>query len=486
MKVSVDETTIDSALEDAADAAKAGDLDRVLDRLCDAVWADLGKDGKCEDKPTPAQLDEWITTGGCPPKVLAESRSRMRGGGKMHLCSAIAKEHGWKPLSPLVEAWMHRPRELAPIQRDDAILAEPLRTARARRISPAAVTGFVTHDASLPGLDRPAVGDLGQATLPGFEMPESRIVPALPLTVPPSNTRESKVQLMAQAIIFGGMMAFDRGERIYEDMVRIAVTLADYKRMLFPGRWKRTSAIPMIRDALIACDSIYIHLAERGVDWRLVAADVLPTLKTKNNEPLPLRIMLPKGSERGPKIDTRPLPALRTSSAPAWRAWIRLAYIWDLANRKNRYRRVYATRPKAIRNQKGHILDAKGNVVTAAEHAPVKRKDGSLLWPKGDRPVTDLRHPKAVIVGEERNPRADLVPVLRPDEIVHLTFDDAPRQGEKRRGHPLPAISTAVFHKRLHDGREALARLEAEGLVVIERLPEGWRILEPAPAKKGD
>ena len=393
----------------------------------------------------------------------------------------IVKAHDLRPLTPLVRAWLHRTRELAPIQRPDAILAEPLRTARTRRIAPAAVTGFVAKDASLPGLDRTAVGDLGQATLPGFEVPESRIVPALPLTVPPSNTRESKVQLMAQAISFGGMMAFDRGERIYADEVRIRTTLGDFKRWLFARDWKRSIAIPMIRDALIACDSIYLHLPDRGVDWRLVAADVLPTLDTKLDEEIPLRIRLPEGSHHGPKIDTRPLPALRTSSAAAWRAWIRLAYIWDLAKGNNGGRRVYATRPAAMRNPKGHILDAKGNVVTAAEHAPVKRKDGYLSWPKGDKPVTDFRHPKAVIVGEERNPRAELVPALRSDEIVHLTFDDAPRQGEKRGRHPLPAIQHNVFRKRLNDGKVALTRLETDGLVVIERLPEGWRILEPRP-----
>lgn len=380
-------------------------------------------------------------------------------------------EAGPHPVIRLIEGWSRRPKVVQPERRGTAIMPEPLRHAR-----PApAVRSLPTPTAITP------VGDLGQATLPGLEPPESRIVPALPLYAPPSNTRESRVLHMAQAICMGAVMSYPLGDRVDAEEVRMSVALGDFKAWLFPGAWKRRSAIPMIADALRTADQFRVHVPELRRYWRLMAADDVPDSTARLGDEFRLRVRLPPGSERGPLIDTRPLPMLRTTNMGAWRAWFRLAYIWDAAKGRNGGRRVYATRPKARRDFRGRIMDAGGELVTVKQGAPFRRKDGSLTWPAGDHPTTDARHPRAVIEGAERNPRADVVPLLTPTELVQLAYDDAPREGEGEHWM-LPAITEVVFRRRLHRAKAALRHLESFGLVVIERRGQCWRVLEPRPA----
>lgn len=67
----------------------------------------------------------------------------------------------------------------------------------------------------------------------------------------------------------------------------------------------------------------------------------------------------------------------------------------------------------------------------------------------------------------ERNPAADRVPELGPDDLIRLCFDD-----------DLGGAS-GTLRKRLFEARKALAEMEAAGHVVIERDGAGWRIIEP-------
>ncbi len=64
----------------------------------------------------------------------------------------------------------------------------------------------------------------------------------------------------------------------------------------------------------------------------------------------------------------------------------------------------------------------------------------------------------------ERNPAADRVPMLGPDDLVRLAYDDD-LDTDRR--------------KRLMRAGAALAALEAAGAVVIEHDGAGLRIIEP-------
>ena len=70
----------------------------------------------------------------------------------------------------------------------------------------------------------------------------------------------------------------------------------------------------------------------------------------------------------------------------------------------------------------------------------------------------------------ERNPAADAVPQLGPDDLAALGFDDNPNQTRKQ------------IADRADKTRRALRQMEAAGAVVLEADRHGGlRILEPAP-----
>ena len=192
--------------------------------------------------------------------------------------------------------------------------------------------------------------------------------------------------------------------------------------------------------------------------WRLVGVTALPTAATRPDDPAVFRVEHLPGSERGPMIDRDTLRRFGTVSAPAWRAYLRLAYLWDRAKAQNGGRRIYATRPKVERARDGVLLDRTDR--------PVTRKDG--------RPVRDWSDARAVrLYGPdgnplaERNPQADRVPVLGPDDLVRLAYGDD-LDTDRR--------------KRLMRARATLAVMEAAGAVVIEPDGDGARLLEPPPA----
>ena len=108
-------------------------------------------------------------------------------------------------------------------------------------------------------------------------------------------------------------------------------------------------------------------------------------------------------------------------SAPAWRSTIRLAYVWDAAKARNGGARIYASRPRFDRGPDGVLL--------GADRRPLRDRRGAL--------VSNWRDPRAVPLGAnghpvgpnnppafERNPAADRVPLLGPDDLRRLAFDE--------------------------------------------------------------
>jgi len=187
---------------------------------------------------------------------------------------------------------------------------------------------------------------------------------------------------------------------------------------------------------------------------RLIRVDDLPTAETRLDDPIRFHVRHLDGSDRGPMFDRVTARRWGLVSAPAWRAVIRLAYLWDEAKGRNHGARVYATRPVVDRGAGGVILGVDGR--------------GAV--------VTDWSDRRAVVLGADGkptgagNPAADRVPMLGPDDLIRLAFDDG-------------NVTRATFRKRLHDARQALRAMEATGEeatgeVVIETDGAGWRILE--------
>ena len=198
-----------------------------------------------------------------------------------------------------------------------------------------------------------------------------------------------------------------------------------------------------------------------------------PEHDTKLDDPLPLLVRMPDGVKgNGAMINVMIMQRYGVESAPKFRAWIRLAYIWDKAKIRSGGARIYATRPKVLRNDEGYITDAKGQVIRTGK---LYSTDRGWHCKEGNTPQTAWYHPLAITVGEERNPEADKVPVLDSTDLVHLFFDDKPQTNRN-------------FNRRKHHALKYAYEMHEEGVIVLE--PDaichktgkrGYRILEPRP-----
>ena len=162
------------------------------------------------------------------------------------------------------------------------------------------------------------------------------------------------------------------------------------------------------------------------------------------------------GGGHGPLIDRQELRRWGATSAPAYRAYLRLAYLWDGVKAKRGRRRVFATRPKVLRDAQGFLVDAQGQRITDRQGQPTKN------W----------SHPQAVRTGVERNPAADLVPQLGPEDLTELCYWADPK------------FTSQDIADRARKARKILAKMEAEGTVVLEKDGYGGvRILQPDPVR---
>ena len=119
-----------------------------------------------------------------------------------------------------------------------------------------------------------------------------------------------------------------------------------------------------------------------------------------------------------------------------WRTYLRLAYLWDDAKGRNKGKRIYATRPEVERRGDGAIVGADGE--------PLRKRHGAL--------VTNWNDHRAVRTGrQERNPVANLVPELGPEDLIRLAYQDTipaderqPEAQTTKCGHARPLRSSKM------------------------------------------
>ena len=94
--------------------------------------------------------------------------------------------------------------------------------------------------------------------------------------------------------------------------------------------------------------------------------------------------------------------------------------MWDKAKAANNGARIYATRPVVARGPGGVILGANDRPLRDRRGAVVKDWSDPRAVPLGaNRKPAGAGNPPAY----ERNPAADRVPVLGPDDLIRLAFD---------------------------------------------------------------
>ena len=288
-----------------------------------------------------------------------------------------------------------------------------------------------------------------QLIIPGIIRDDSSIVPAFPLDVyevsegkPPE--RGGKGAPLAQRIWINALLALPYAKREHDSSWRLATTLRDIKEWAYPQSWNRTVFLPRIQAALKDVHNMRVYWERRL--WNIVQVFAIPASNIKLDDPLPLLVRLPDGMPgEGAMINVAILRLLGVESAPQFRAWIKLAYIWDDAKQKNGGHRIYAQRPQVLRNNRDQPIDAKGNIL----------------------PSGNWNHKRAVRTGEpEDNPAAARVPILDDDGLIHLFFDNKP-------------VPPKTRETRLSTARKELADMVNQKYVVIQELPDGVRILEP-------
>lgn len=402
------------------------------------------------------------------------------------------------PLAPVLEAWQERPKDVEPDAKDRAIAPGPLFAwANAHGRGPV-ILKHPRHDNELPfrpGLVEP---DTPELPLPGMETPATQIVPAPAI-------------VLADAAGFGGMVP-GRGARLDKRLLtlallsipreerrpggrytlRIPLRRSDPKRpaliddWLWPApaetgtgmgkrsEWKPAKHGRRLLRAINAVSLAGVRLPKGG-EWRPVVARYVPNMYDLDGEVI-FEIALPDEADHGPMIDRRGLVAAGVVSDPAFDGCLALASLWDVTKARNGGIRIYATRPKALRDTQGRLTRADGTLILGHPRNPftVKGKDGRnrLEWRSGDDPQRDWRTPAAVLAGEERHPQADKMPALDRNDRRRLFY-----------GVASDAIDSGNRARLANKAEDRLADLETEGRVVIEREGSGWRILEPAPSR---
>lgn len=466
----------------------------IVAAIARALWAKHhnGEDCPSEQIPGEAELREWFTDEGWPTAAnlvrlggrtykwvtiaLGDSTPRLC---LVHVdgtntavfyhdletvhrawCDTPSDQRLPHPLAPLVDAWQRRPRQVETYRKQ-------------RSVAPLVLKATQLHPQDAPQGDRygqlPLVASSDpvgqwshqsqQAELPFLGMSKPGLVSALPVQlydraggVLQTKGRGSPIPLR---LFFEALMSIPLQDRLAHTSAELVVTLGELVSWIWPNGWERRRNLPMLAWALKDLGELRIEWERRL--WNLVVARTLPTWETKLTDPIVLHIFSLPGSDQGPLIDRFQLRRWGLQSASAYRAYLRLAYLWDNVKGNRGGYRVYATRPKVLRDEQGYLINAKGK--------PILEKG---------RPITDWSHPRAIHTNDiERNPAADAVPQLGPDDLAALGFDDN------------PSLTRQQIANRARQTRRALKQMEAAGAVVLEADRHGGlRILEPAPLAK--
>ena len=373
------------------------------------------------------------------------------------------------PLAPIIRQWqMVQIPEIEPDRRKTQIAPAFLKESQMDDLNAQLPVGQFHEGADI------------QAYLPGFEPSPSVIVAALPLDIYTSAEKSpipgGSGAPLAQRLFISGLLAYPYGERQRDGSVKLTSSLRDLRDWAYPKGWTRKYDLPRIIKALHEVHNMRIRWERRS--WNVVQVFGMPNSETKLDDPVPLRIELPEGvSGNGAMIDVFALRLYGTISAPKFRAWIRLAYFWDDAKIKNGGFRIFARRPKVLRNSDGYLTNTQGQVIRSGNLYSTsqgwKFRDGNI-------PQTAWYHPLAVVVGDEPNPQVHKVPVLSDEDMIQLFFDNQ-------------QLTQSAFWKRLHDSRKHAEQMEKEGRIKIQtdqidakREIKGWRILQPRPPKQAE
>ena len=237
------------------------------------------------------------------------------------------------PVTPLLQAWLHRPRrvEAAPPNKRHIV---PTKLAMARE-GDRSNKRFAKFTPAAHVVQQP---DGGQLVLPGFERPDYPRV-ALPLELwrigggketSPGRGVPWALRLFMGAILFSPL---DQRHGLYP--LDIPVALRDLLSWLYPTS-NRPGSSRWWPQLIRAVEDLEAHTARipyRREDTgtlallRVVAIAEIPATPADLDGPVIFRVDLPPGSENGPRVSTN-LLAWAARDAAAFRLLLNLSYHW--------------------------------------------------------------------------------------------------------------------------------------------------------------
>ena len=383
------------------------------------------------------------------------------------------------PLYPLVKAWIQTqlPSVEPERRKDTGIIHSALKDSYPLPQLPLEIVSTTPRYEEEMKLftDLPRGGM--QLTMPGFEFPETELVPALPLVAYEgaggkslSRGRGAPVE---QRLFINVLIEYMHRERGQYEIAQLKTNYRDVKSWLYPNGTTipKSKLIPRLYEGLWKLHNLRFFWEEQ--EWNIISVPALPTMGIKPDDPLHFTVRLPSeiNNKSGALIGIEPLRLYGAQSAPKFRAWVRLAYLWDKAKQLNGGHRIYATIPEALKNADGYLVDAKRQVILTGDVYSTK---AGWKCRNGQMPQKAWYHPLAIQTGRQvRNPQADKVPILSDRDMVRLFFDHYERKGD-------------AFRACLVKSRKHAEEMQKDARIVIEKHQQnakkgvkGWRILEP-------
>ena len=314
------------------------------------------------------------------------------------------------PLTPVVKAWLEKPRAVELERRQTGIVPMPTR-----------IMGTGQLELNLGEFwDTPILGEVSlpdnPSHLPGLEpVDDTMVIPPLLLLYDaadlPSKSGGHGAPL-SMRVWFESTMAMPIMERDHAGSINL--NTREVVSWLWPnGGFKPGRHMAALNRALIAVNHSLIRW--RGGYWAAVLVRNFPATP---DDTITLLVELPPGSGRGPLIHRTVMRRYGVQSAPLYRAYLAAAYMWDeFGTHGGGF--IQATRPTVARDEEGGILDTDGRRITDREGTPVRR------W----------NHPKAIQLGDrEPNPAAARYPMLTElDQLrmVNAVGNDQSRAARK-------------------------------------------------------
>lgn len=219
---------------------------------------------------------------------------------------------GRHPFTPIVRAWINRPRKVRAEARADPILpAINLREHPARTSGRLAFGGIWQESDGVPDGQLPLIPAPTGPRVPLLELVDVAGVPVM------ARGRGAPLDLRLCVAVATAVPLSHRHER-----VELVSSVREVRDFLFPNKWRRVRDWPRIRAALWRLNNFAVPTDDRGGLWLPFRPWTIPGEAAGLDDPVRLEVRLPPGSGSGPVIDRGELARLGVESAPRFRAYI--------------------------------------------------------------------------------------------------------------------------------------------------------------------